>query len=692
MVNILRQQDLSREISANPSYNNSQQSEDDFEAMNRGDDLDAHERYLHSNMQASGISNLSSPSNGGALSRAAMMDPNVSGHHQIPQSQIRVDLEGQFGGQGMMRPHQGNGLQPPPGMGVGNHHLINSNGDLMQGVAGGGNDHILGQINTGSMHRRDHPETGQANHSNENISNFNKSPNNHANNNGANSNAGGGSSNNIPSSQAATYSNNPRYLEVTQQPNLSGVYLDCDPKSLVLPENTSVIELNKGKVVSAVKDISEDGMCIWAGGNKELMLAIKNMRPIVSVSRNESQCVITQIVRIKKILLLITDKAKVLMMSLGGDLLREMNMIDLFFITESVSCHLVYEDQTVILGTTSGRLIVTAYSDEDKSFSVSYKGQDHNKGVTSFLWHRKSKREFLSSSHDRHINKVRLTEDSKLEVFMRFKYDESVLSMVKLHDFILIGLSNLRVAIVEPSRGNIIIAMIPKGSGRNDNNFGDGQGSGYKKHRKSGISSIAYFFKTSKEGIEKIKTQAFYDRKVFEEYLSKLRVLGLDEEGKLHIIGYPKDNDDNQCINLFKDKPLSKNTHSLPLILEKLSSSRLRIRVLGSKWSHSNDEGPSWMSQVEIQLNGRFPNRGAKNFRAGSIPVMNQGDPSMNDSGADERMVGGGGGSSQQLGGGGDQGGYRPSYRRRGNNHRNNHNGSPRARGGKYFSNGNDYY
>jgi hypothetical protein len=52
-------------------------------------------------------------------------------------------------------------------------------------------------------------------------------------------------------------------------------------------------------------------------------------------------------------------------MSLGGDLESEIHLKELFLEQESVSCHLTCSNSSVVLGMTSGRMIVVIYNSND---------------------------------------------------------------------------------------------------------------------------------------------------------------------------------------------------------------------------------------------------------------------------------------------------------------------------------------
>lgn len=381
------------------------------------------------------------------------------------------------------------------------------------------------------------------------------------------------------------------YLNVTQERNLDYACLDCDPNSPVLVGQVNSVKVANGKVVTAVKDISESGMCIWAGGSKELMLAIKDMESLISVYWEESHYSISQIVRIIDLYLLITTRGKVLILNLGGDLLRVMHMEDILNPEEVITAHLNQEtDNTVILGTSFGNLIVTVFNRTDHSMFITYTNKDHIKSVKCFEWVEPEKGIFFSASYDRFINKSRLNCLNAVEVLMKFRMDCTVYCMKRIHEFIALGMQDGIVALMEPNRGNILVSM--KTSDRKTN----------KNHKQTPpVCNLAFFFKCNITEMERIASDAMESQIDFEKYLQKLRIIALTEVNEIHIIAYPMNSEDNKLIKLTNFYTFNQ-TSKMPIILERLSLTKIRVRVLSSEWKKDHSSTSSWLSEFNIEL------------------------------------------------------------------------------------------
>lgn len=163
--------------------------------------------------------------------------------------------------------------------------------------------------------------------------------------------------------------------------------------------------------------------------------------------------------------------------------------------------------------------------------------------------------------------------------------------MIRLDRYLLVGLSSFAVAIIEPEKGSVLMTMndnkpLPK------NNYLEGF-----------FSSINYFFKGPKETIDKLSERSSLSEGDFYHYVSRLRVLAKTEKGQVYIFGFPSESEDNQIVNLFEGVPdLHLNNIRLPLFLERMSPSRLRVRTLGSV-AGAAGQGKVLHAQFEIDLN-----------------------------------------------------------------------------------------
>lgn len=394
----------------------------------------------------------------------------------------------------------------------------------------------------------------------------------------------------------AEYSQPDVCLEVVNEPSYHGICLEGDVSTPIIPEDKEIIKVGDGTVAFVLKDSSEDGMCIWAGGFKERLIAIKHLDPIVTAAIPDSQQTITQIIRLNELYFCFTDKGKTMILNFSGELIREMALGSLFREEEIISASLTYKS-SMILGTSHGTMIVTNYDVESQQLSVPYKEGDHSKYINDMAWLDIKKRVFLSASSDRYLNKFKLTRTQELEVLMKFKYEEQCFCMVNLGEFMLLGLSNHNVGIIDPETGVIVLTLNDK------NNMMQ------ERFSNSCFTSVSYFFKGSQETIDLLSQRAKLSEYDFNEYMRHLRILAKTEDGALYIFSYPlhqgNSNEDNQIIRLFGDNiKLNPNTVKIPLILERISSSRLRVRVIGSSIETNNSEGLVWHSQFDIELNG----------------------------------------------------------------------------------------
>lgn len=123
--------------------------------------------------------------------------------------------------------------------------------------------------------------------------------------------------------------------------------------------------------------------------------------------------------------------------------------------------------------------------------------------MTALIWENENKRKFLTSGVDKIVNKCLLTQDDKIEVLKKYKYDECVLSMIKFHKFVILGMTNNVITIIEPSRGNVLIAMNSKSPYSEKN----------KSRSNSGFTSLGYFYKGSDRDLIKTMDRALKDRK-----------------------------------------------------------------------------------------------------------------------------------------------------------------------------------
>ena len=122
------------------------------------------------------------------------------------------------------------------------------------------------------------------------------------------------------------------------------------------------------------------------------------------------------------------------------------------------------------------------------------KEEFHSAYVTSIIWENENKRIFLSSSVDHTINKCKLNSHEKIDILKKFKYDESVLCLKNFNGFVLVGMTNNTIALIEPERGIVVTAI-------NDRKL---KHSSKKYNPVSGYTSVSYMFKGSENELSKL--------------------------------------------------------------------------------------------------------------------------------------------------------------------------------------------
>lgn len=91
--------------------------------------------------------------------------------------------------------------------------------------------------------------------------------------------------------------------------------------------------------------------------------------------------------------------------------------------------------------------------------------------------------------------------------------------------------------------------------------------------------------------------------------LTKLRFLGVTDDAKLHIVGFPAKSEDNQVMDLFPELPDIKNTNKLPIIIEKLDEKSARVRVIGTHEPGKGETPTTWLSEIKLGFRDYMPNQ-----------------------------------------------------------------------------------
>lgn len=163
--------------------------------------------------------------------------------------------------------------------------------------------------------------------------------------------------------------------------------------------------------------------------------------------------------------------------------------------------------------------------------------------------------------------------------------------MIKFHKYIIVGMTNYMMAIIEPNKGTVLVSFMNK-SGYKDKNY-DSKGNGY--------TSIAYFFKGTDRELLNTMERSTKEKKAFESLIQRLRIIGVTNDAKLHIQGYPMNSEDNQILDLFPNLPHIQNTNKLPIIVERLGASKARIRLIGS-FVPQGETPTSWLSEFILSF------------------------------------------------------------------------------------------